>query len=159
MRRIEDYITIDETSKSGLRWIKDVKHSRIRAGQEAFTAIDSTGSYVGSFGGKRYRAHRVIVYLRDGIWSDNKLVVNHIDGNPLNNSSNNLELITHQQNSNHSNRKMQSNNTSGYRGISYYKKADIYRVDYRGKYIGRYKTIDEAKKVLIKLKSNDIDYL
>ena len=159
MRRLKEYIKIDETSKTGLRWIKDIKHSRIKAGQEAFTTIDPNGSYIGSFQGKRYRAHRVVVYLRDGVSNDNKLVVNHIDGNPLNNSSSNLELISHQRNSNHSNRKMQSNNTSGYRGISYYEKPDIYRVDYRGKYIGRYKTIEEAKKALNKVRSNDIDYL
>lgn len=54
--------------------------------------------------------HRVILNVKDS-----KTMVDHIDGNPLNNSRANLRLASYSQNS--FNRGKTSLNTSGYKGI------------------------------------------
>lgn len=50
--------------------------------------------------------------------------VDHIDGNPLNNTKSNLRIATRSQNL--SNRKKPINNTSGYKGVSWRKKDKFY---------------------------------
>lgn len=47
----------------------------------------------------------------------NKLVVDHIDGNTLNNRKDNLRICTREENN--MNRKKYANNTSGHRGVNY----------------------------------------
>ncbi len=51
--------------------------------------------------------------------------VDHIDLNPLNNCRNNLRICTHQQNQ--CNQPLQTNNTSGVSGVSYYPPRSKYR--------------------------------
>lgn len=58
--------------------------------------------------------HRFIMNDPEG------MVVDHIDGNGLNNKKENLRIVTRQQNNSHR-LNMMSNNTSGYRGV-YWKK-------------------------------------
>ncbi|MBI3980687.1 HNH endonuclease [Candidatus Microgenomates bacterium] len=57
------------------------------------------------------RMHRLIAGAKPGE------SVDHIDGNPLNNQYTNLRICTHQQNC--YNRKLNKNNTSGYKGVSW----------------------------------------
>ena len=114
--KIEDYLAVDNTSKTGLRWIKD--KGRAYSGNEAFTAIDSYGYYFGKFNGTFYAAHRVIMYLTYGEWSTIKKHVDHIDGNRSNNNIDNLHFVSPTGNQKNDNRKMMSNNTSGIKGLS-----------------------------------------
>lgn len=80
------YLIVDNTAPTGLRWLVDVG-SRARAGTPAFTALHTTGYYRGRFQGKAYFAHRVVFYLTHGYCPK---TVDHIDGDILNNSPDNL---------------------------------------------------------------------
>lgn len=52
--------------------------------------------------------------------------VDHIDGNFLNNQRKNLRICTHAQNI--QNQKLRKDNTSGYKGVSYFKRDKTWRV-------------------------------
>lgn len=73
----------------------------------------------------------------------NKKVVDHIDGDTLNNKSYNLRIVTPNQNA--TNLSSYSKNRSGYTNI-YYEKGK-YGVRINNKRYGRYNTIEEALRV------------
>lgn len=78
----------------------------------------------------------------------NNLVVDHIDGNGLNNRRDNLRLATQRQNI--CNKSIQRNNTTGYKGVHFHKKAKKYTVSFkingRSLYGGIFVNIIEAAK-------------
>lgn len=100
---------------------------------------------------KTIRMHRVILDAPDDV------MVDHIDGNGLNNLRENIRLCTKHQNQ--MNVRKPSHNTSGYKGVSYEKRRGNYRayIVFKGKqiYLGSYKTPEEAhdayKKAAIKI--------
>jgi hypothetical protein len=77
-------------------------------------------------------------------------IIDHIDQNPLNNCRSNLRVATNSQNL--CNRGLQRNNTSGVRGVSFYKATGKYRgrVKIMGKeiHLGSFDTAVEASKVV-----------
>lgn len=84
---------------------------------------DKRGSlvYVNSHGG---RIHRIIMKA-----NDSKVHVDHIDGNGLNNQKINLRLCSAGQNV--CNSKLRKNNKSGFKGVSQYTAAKVWK-DYYG---------------------------
>lgn len=72
--------------------------------------------------------------------------IDHKNGNPSDNTLNNLRLATHAQNG--VNRKVPSNSTSGHKGVSQRKGANRWRayitVTGKRKYIGDFPTIEGA---------------
>lgn len=76
-----------------------------------------------------------------------KLVVDHIDNNPLNNRLDNLQVITHRENTS----KDKTGGTSRYIGVSFDSKRNKYIAQcyHNGKniYLGSFKTEIEASKV------------
>lgn len=72
-----------------------------------------------------YAVHRIVWYLHHGYISD-ELIVDHIDGNPLNNKINNLRLVS--QEVNNKNHAKQKNNKTGITGVYYEKSSKRYRV-------------------------------
>jgi hypothetical protein len=53
------------------------------------------------------------------------MVIDHLDGNPLNNQKNNLRICTHAENMRNS--KINTNNKSGYKGVSFQENRNNYR--------------------------------
>lgn len=86
---------IDPDSPSGLSRIKP---SRGRWGKVGpVVSMGSDGYYRMKFKDSYYRTHRVIYYMSTGV-DPADLLVDHIDGNQLNNRVENLRTCTHQQN-------------------------------------------------------------
>lgn len=92
---------------------------------------------------EKLKMHRIVMNAPKGV------LVDHIDGNGLNNQKKNLRLCTNSQNL--INRGLPSNNTIGYKGVSSngntgrFWKAEIKKDD-KKIYIGNYKTPEEAAK-------------
>lgn len=66
---------------------------------------------------KQIRLHRLIMGVQDDDWK--AIIVDHINGNPLDNRKTNLRIATHSENQ--MNRKVLCNNTSGITGVNYEK--------------------------------------
>ncbi|WP_110877309.1 HNH endonuclease [Franconibacter helveticus] len=105
------------------------------------------------FKGKNIRLHRIIWILVNGE-IPSSLVVDHIDGDKLNNRISNLRLCT--QNQNTLNRRVHSNNASGFKGVYYNdsprnKKKWIAQIsiDKRKIRLGRFYTKEEAHEAYV----------
>jgi len=89
---------------------------------------------------KRIFMHRFIVNCPDGY------VVDHINGNRLDNRKSNLRIVTRRQNG--KNRGINSNNTSGYKGVTFDSRSNKYRAsimsDYKIIHLGTFQTAEEA---------------
>ena len=93
--------------------------------------------------------HREILERKLGITLNSEDFADHIDGNVMNNTRDNLRLANCKTNS--YNRRTQMNNTSGYKGVTYLKergtwKAEITK-DRKRVYLGAFKTKEEAGRV------------
>jgi len=87
----------------------------------------------------------------------NKLCIDHIDNNKLNNNVDNLRWCTSQENSQNS--KLSSKNTSGYKGVyfnkPYNKWMSYINIDGIKINLGYYENIEDAKQARIK-KANEV---
>lgn len=96
---------------------------------------------------KLYKSHRLIFMMHYGYMPE---FIDHIDNNRLNNKIENLREATKQQNS--WNRKINTNNKSGVKGVSWCKLTKKWRVqsriDKKVKYLGVYETLEEATNVI-----------
>ena len=114
--------------------------------QNANTNYVVANEYLGNRKARTVRLHRYITQAQKG------LVVNHINGEGLDNTRNNLEVVTNQVNT-IKRVNMNSNNTSGIRGVSYDKSRKKWQVkfrkDYKTIHFGRYDSKEEAEKVAI----------
>jgi hypothetical protein len=90
--------------------------------------------------GKNIRMHRLILNV------PTNTIVDHKDHNTLNNKKNNLRLCTQSQNC--QNKRMQSDNSTGYKGVYLEKKTNKYRskirINGKLKHLGYYSTAIEA---------------
>lgn len=122
---VSSYWAIDEASPSGLVFIRRRRGSKSDVGDPACNCVNKRGYYVGMLGGRLLLAHRVVFYLKYGYWS---VEVDHIDGNPLNNATDNLRAVSSAEN---------SHNTVG-RGYYYHKQSGKYvaYIKLNGKRIG-----------------------
>lgn len=93
------------------------------------------------------RGHRSMHSMLMGL--DDDLIIDHKDGNPLNNRRSNLRMATYTQNA--YNTKIKPNNTTGYKGVFYVKSRNRYwayiKADKKRYSGGFFKTaVDAAKK-------------
>jgi len=97
----------------------------------------------------RYANHKTIAMHREIMSPPKGKHVDHIDRNGLNNLRSNLRICTPSQNL--CNAKKRRDNTSGFKGVSFYKRTGKWEVsikkDYKTKHLGHYATAEEAAKV------------
>ena len=128
-----------------LRWLKNIGSAK---------KDDIAGSEIGrgyrqiKYKGKRYLAHRVIFFFAYGYLPNQ---VDHKDGNTKNNIPSNLRSVSHSQNM--INRKHQSNNKSGFKGVDWMPRQKQWRaqINKDGKkiYLGMRKNISDAVKLRV----------
>lgn len=113
------YVYYSTTSNTGLRWREtryagNDGHIPIVIKDSIAGSVTKSGHYEVSINGKSYYCHRIIWEL----FGNNLvtgMVIDHIDGDGLNNTIENIRLIEHKVNIRNS--KMNSNNTSGTKGV------------------------------------------
>lgn len=93
--------------------------------------------------GKSFGAHNVAWFLKTGCWPE--MLIDHQDGNGLNNKWSNLRAASPEQNQR--NRRLNANNKSGVSGVMQ-RSPTRWEVQIKGEgkllYIGSFKTFDEA---------------
>ena len=141
---------LDENCAKGLRWKKTV-NGRAKAGSEAGCRWKVPGrdteTYSVRFRGILYCSHRVIFFLKTGK-DPEELDIDHENTDSLDNRPCNLRLAT--ANQNQGNKKIQKNNTSGFKGVTWDKarskwKAHIH-IHKKIKNLGRFDKIEEAAR-------------
>ena len=109
--------------------------------------VNSTGYREVRFNGKLHGVHRIIFLMHYG-WLPR--IVDHVDGNPLNNNIENLRAATASQNM--WNSKKPKTNTSGIKGISWIGRIKRWQVEcYVDKHkhrIGFFEHFEDAKKAI-----------
>ena len=130
-----DYINLFKYEDGDLFWI-DSPNSLVPSGSKAGSMRKD--GYVGIFiRGTYYFAHRIIWEMHNGEIPSG-LVIDHIDANRSNNRIANLRICTFQQN--HFNRSKQSNNKSGFKGVSWHKQKQKWvaqiKIEGRNKFLG-----------------------
>lgn len=138
-----DYIDLFAYENGKLFW-KNRSNSLVPAG--ALAGSKRADGYVGIFiGGKYHFAHRVIWEMHNGEIPEG-LVIDHINGIRDDNRIENLRLCTFQEN--HFNRGKQSNNKSGYKGVSWHKQKQKWvaqiKIDGRNKFLGFFTDPEKA---------------
>lgn len=141
---LREYLAISESSPTGLVWLQS-PGPKIRAGQPALTAV-CRGYYVGQFMGVNLKAHRVIYFLATGTVPK---CIDHINGVRTDNRWNNLRVATVQQNN--FNSKVQSNNSTGVKGVSREGSRWLARICVNGvrRRIGTYATRELAEQAYL----------
>ena len=104
--------------------------------------LSDTGYAVRRCNGETYRLHRLIMKCPED------MVVDHKNGDKLDNRKANLRICTQEENTRY------RHNIKGY---SFDKSKNSFIVRYRGKFYGRYKTEDEAKRAY-QLACSGIEY-
>lgn len=104
--------------ESGTLTRKTTTSSRSQAGQRTGNIGQQRGYRLLSVDNKQYQAHRLIYLLQTGTWPK---TIDHINGDKADNRWSNLRSVTQQQNVH--NQKIRTNNSSGYKGVSFDKRA------------------------------------
>ena len=111
--------------------------------------LQSTGYKRLKINAKAYLVHRIVFLMHKGYLPK---TIDHINGDRLDNRIENLRAVTANQNQH--NRKLNSNSTSGFKGVSWCKTQNNWRASIKleGKAIelGRFNTPEEADAVVRK---------
>jgi HNH endonuclease/AP2 domain len=136
---------IFEYKDGNLFWKVDRGNNKVK-GKKANKTKKSNGYQEVKIHSKGYYAHRVIFMMIHGRWPEQ---IDHIDGDRSNNLLSNLREANNAQNNR--NTKLRSTNTSGFKGVSFYKSANRYiakiTVNYQSIHLGCFKTPEEAHDV------------
>lgn len=132
---------LEITTASGIKIIADANDYPVLKNHS--WCISKTGYAVASIGKKVTKLHRYLLGI-----TDKRFIVDHKNGNPLDNRRNNLRICNAQENAR--NCKASKSNLTGVLGVSFIKKSGRYRarimVDRKEIRLGNFKTLEEAKK-------------
>ena len=135
--------TVFEYDGNDLYWKIPTKGHK--SGQKAGSTY--SGYCCIKFNGKLYKAHRLIYLMQHG---ELPQFIDHIDGNPLNNSIANLRPATKRENG--YNRKLNLNNSTEVKGVTYDAATQKFRArvwaNKKVHSLGLHETIENAKKAL-----------
>jgi len=141
----EQLFALFDYENGSLYW-KHSSNRKIKAGSIA-GGIDNKGRIRICIQGKSYQAHRLVYLWHHGFMPD---MLDHIDGNPLNNNITNLRAANFSTNG--FNRKIGANNTSGIKGLCWSKKSQKWQASIKANskthYFGYYKYKDIGAIVL-----------
>ena len=131
--------------------IKLTKGKEAIVDDECLEKLQDTNWYFnGRYAARRYKnktqlLHRYLMNASD------TMVVDHINGNTLDNRQSNLRVVT--QSENLFNTKLYTTNKTGYKGVCYDKNAGKYKASIRlngkSKHLGLYNTAEEASSARI----------
>jgi hypothetical protein len=131
-----------------LYWLEDYCNKKV-AGKQVGTT-NSSGYKQVILNKKSFMVHRIIYEMFKGKIPD-KLQIDHIDRNKINNSLDNLRLCTNSENC--MNKAAQCNNKYNSKGIYFDKEYQKFRVRIRKNnkrfYLGRFDTLEEATKIYL----------
>lgn len=141
---------LDYSPETGdLRWKKRIS-TRGLIGSVAGNCLIPNGYYKIQLMGRSYRTHRIIWFYVNGVEASG--MIDHINGNPLDNRIENLRISTNSQNK--MNSRMPKNNTSGVKGVLWVPSKQRWRTvavkDGKTYYFGSFKQLEDAKEAIIK---------
>ena len=141
----QEYLhSIFEYKDGELYWKKSTSN-RVKIGDKAGT-IAKRGNVNINHCGKLHKAHRLIYIMFYGYVP---AIIDHIDGNPLNNNIENLRPATELQN--HHNVGILKRNKSGVKGVCWDKSKNKWLVrvnfQYKAHFVGYFDKIEEADKM------------
>lgn len=146
----EKILELFEYCDGELYWKKDVAKN-VKKGSQAGTLNLKNYKIIG-IDNKTYRAHRLIFLMIHGYLPT---IIDHIDGNTLNNKINNLRAAQSADNS--ANAKLAKHNTSGAKGVFWKKQVKKWEVAvaYKNKrhYFGLYKDFELAELVAVEARN------
>jgi len=135
-----------EYNDGSLLWknrANNLKHCSKNAGH-----LDNDGYLRTRVNGKLYLNHRIIFLMKNGYFPK---IVDHIDGNKLNNKIENLRKATKSQNS--LNKKTRVDSRSGIKNVYWYKPTEKWKVaisiNQKRKHIGYFENLELAELVAL----------
>ena len=170
---LKECFEIDETLPCGLRWKSDrpISHFSTYSGYETWFKICAGKQCQGKSGKAKYYCveifklrffnHRIIYALHNNTTDLGNKIIDHIDGNKLNNKPSNLRLVTMLENA--LNTKIHKDNKTGYKNISFNKKNKKYvcsiQTSGKSSFIGAFDSLEEAvEKRNLKIKELNIEH-
>ena len=138
MKNIKDYLKVDPTSPSGLRWIKKAS-PRAMPGSIAGRR-DSDGYWRVGFNRKQYSAHRLVLLLSGIKQPSQKHQADHIDGSRSNNKIDNLRWVTRSRSSHNKERAC----ATGFRWVKKNPKSFGFQYGWAGLARSGFSTAEEA---------------
>lgn len=135
----------------GALYWKNSRSTKIKYGDFAGSK-DKLGYINIDINNKKHKAHRLVFLYHYGYIPE---IVDHINGNPSDNNIENLRAATKSENARNS--KMNSNNTTGVKGVIKYKDSGKYGVfvtlNYNRMYLGVYDDLELAELVAIEARN------
>lgn len=140
LQAIKEGLVIDESSPSGLAWSKPGKKKAV--GAPALITVDAHGYRRGDVNYLSVKAHQAVFTLTHGYIP---AVIDHIDGDKLNNVASNLREVTLSEN---------SQNKWKAKGYSKHRKSFVAEIRVAGvkHHLGSFKTEDEARAAYLTAK-------